>query len=97
MHRPKASISSSVSSVKPGTRPSIFSSFSSWSPGMNRHTRLPSASLPDSAFTVEDSGMFRNAASSAIVCTSGVAIFSMASTSYNVGRARHAPASASAA
>ena len=29
LHRPKEIISSSVNSVKPGTRPSIFSSFSS--------------------------------------------------------------------
>ncbi len=74
-------MSSSVSSVKPPATRSAFSSFSSWSPGMNSTTRSPASFLPDSAFTVEDSGMSRNAASSAMVCTPGVATFSMAGTS----------------
>ena len=48
---------------------------------MNSTTRSPASFLPDSAFTVEDSGMSRNAASSAMVCTPGMATFSMAGTS----------------
>ena len=42
---------------------------------------LPSSFLPESALTVEDSGMPRNSASSAMVCTPGVATYSISGTS----------------
>ena len=70
-------MSSSVSSVNPPATRAAFSSLSSWSPGMNMTTSLPSSFFPDRAFTVEDSGMSKNAASSAMVCTPGVATFSI--------------------
>ncbi len=95
--RPNACISSSVSSSKPGTSRSIFISLSSWSPGTNTATSLPSAFLPARAFTVLLAGMPRKPASSSMVRTPGVCSFSMAATSCTVGAGRHSPASVLAA